>query len=86
MHVGAISDGNVSIQPWQIPRQGDGGSSSQRSVGQHWTGSFSAPSSQGLGSTGIGGSFVQGSWPGKMAPVFHRGFYGGEGIRTGGAY
>jgi len=85
---GGIKDGGVSLEPWQIPKLGGSGtgSSSQRSIGQ---GAFGVAFSEFQGawaSTGIGAGFAAGSWPGKLAQAFHRGMFGGNGIRTGGSY
>jgi len=80
---GGIASGGVSIEPWQVPRFGSSVGGNGRGIGQA-AGGTGIGSAQGLGSTGMGGGFAQGGWPGKMAPAVHRGFFGGEGIRTGG--
>lgn len=77
---GGMSDGGVGIEPWQIPRRGGGTTIG----GKDWATSPAGVSSQGQSSTGVGGTFAQGNWAGKLLSGQHRGFWGGEGIRTGG--
>lgn len=77
---GGISDGGVGIEPWQIPKFGGGTTVG----GKDWGTSPTGVPAQGLASTGAGGTFAQGEWPGTMAPAWHRGFFGGVGTRTGG--
>jgi hypothetical protein len=83
-----ISDGGVQPEPWRIPKLGAGGqgSSNQRSIGQGAFGSTFGEFQTAWASTGIGAGFAQGGWPGRMAPSIHRGMFGGNGWRTGGAY
>lgn len=79
---GGVKDGGVSIEPWQIPKFG-GESDSGRGLGQQAGGS-AIGTSQGLAPTGASGAFATANWPGRMAPMWHRGFFGGAGIRSGG--
>ena len=85
---GGISSGGISIEPWRIPRFGAGGqgSSNQRSLGQGSSGTGFEEMQKAWSSTGVGGGFGTGEWPGEMAPAMHRGLFGGPGIRTGGGY
>lgn len=83
MHEGAIADGGTVVESWQIPKFGDSMGGGSRGVGQA-AGRTAIGTSQGPSSTGIGGLYASGVWPGEMAPMWHRGFFGGPGIRTGG--
>lgn len=82
MHEGGIKDGGVGIEPWQIPRFGGGTTIG----GKSWATSPTGVPAQGQAATGVGGTFAEGNWAGKLPSGAHRGWYGGEGIRTGGAY
>lgn len=71
---GGISDGGVSIKPWQIPRLGGTISSNKA-----WSQSPTGETSQGRGSTGMGGGFAQ--WTGHTEPSWGKGLFGGWGER-----
>lgn len=79
--VGAITDGGIGTEPWQIPRLG--ASSGKSPVPKSWSQSPTGEPSQGNASTGVGGLFAPAttSW---LPSGQHRGLYGGWGIRTGG--
>lgn len=82
---GAVSDGGVGIEPWQVPRRGSVGTGMGQDWETHSPGGVPDQSAwNGAGGMG-GGLLATGQWPGRMAPAWHRGFYGGPGIRTGGS-